>query len=203
MIRIDKSIFSPEELEQYEALIAKASVDPEYAEDEMEDDIPDEEYYDDTEKADDMDFEDPALTKKKCKKSASPEMAAALNRLANLEKSIKMKDFREIAKKYEPLGEDPEELAKSLYDMAESNEDNYNAYIAVLDKSLGIVEKSGIFSEIGKSFSGTGGSVTDRIEAAATEIQKSDPTIDRVQAIAKAWDNHPELIAEYEKSYKK
>lgn len=206
MIRIDKSIFSPEELAQYEALIAKATVAPEDAEEEMEDDIPEEEYYDDTEKADeDMEFEEPAPTKKKCKtrKSVSPEMVAAMKRLFNLEKSIKMNDFREIAKKYAPLGEDTEELAKSLYDMKETNEANYNAYIGILDKSLGLIEKSGIFSEIGKSFSGNGGSVIDQIGAAATEIQKSDPNIDRVQAIAKAWDNHPELVAEYEKSYKR
>ena len=36
-IRIDKSAFTAEELAQYEALIAKAKVDPEAAREEMED----------------------------------------------------------------------------------------------------------------------------------------------------------------------
>lgn len=198
MIKINKSLFSPEELAQYEALIAKATVTDE-AEDEM-DYTPEEDY---NPEEDEMEKTVPAK-KKNCKKSAaSPELTAAMERLAELEKGIKMNEFRDIAKKYAPLGEDTEELAKSLYGMKEANEDNYNAYVAILDKSLGLVEKSGIFAEIGKSFSGTGGSVVDRVEAAATEIQKSDPTIGRAQAVAKAWETHPELIAEYEKTYRK
>lgn len=199
MITINKSLFSPEELAQYEALIAKATVTDE-ADDEM-DYTPEEDY---TPEDDEMEKEDvPAKKKTRCKKSASPELTAAMERLAELEKGIKMNEYREIAKKYAPLGEDTEELAKSLYDMKEANEANYNAYVSILDKSLDLVEKSGIFAEIGKSFSGHAGSVTDQIEAAATEIQKSDPTMGRAQAVAKAWEDHPELIAEYEKTYKK
>ena len=151
-----------------------------------------------------MEKEDvPTEKKTRCKKSASAELTAAMERLAELEKGIKMNEFRDIAKKYAHLGEDTEELGKSLYGMKEANEANDNAYVAILDKSLDLVEKSGIFSEIGKSFSGTGGSVVDRVEAAATEIQKSDPTMGRAQAVAKAWEDHPELIAEYEDTYRK
>lgn len=140
-------------------------------------------------------------------KSASPdtapEFAAALARLENLEKSIDMKEFTEIAKKYAPLGENEDELAKTLYDMKKSNEANYDAYVAVLDKSLDLVNKSGVFTEIGKSTSGTAGTVLDKVEAAADEIQKSDATITREEAVAKAWIDHPEFVAEYEESYNK
>lgn len=208
MIKINKSLYTPEELALYEALIAKATVDPDEAEDEMDDYTPDEdvEASADGFDEDEMEKEWDVRTKKKkarCAKSASPELAAAMERLETLEKGIKMNEYREIAKKYAPLGEDTEELAKSLYDMKEANEANYNAYVSILDKSLDLVEKSGIFSEIGKSFSGTAGSAIDQIEAAATDIQKSDPTIGRAQAVAKAWETHPELIAEYEKTYRK
>ena len=136
------------------------------------------------------------------KSAASPELTAALERLATLEKSVEMKEFTDVAKKYAPLGENEETLAQTLYDMKKSSEANYNAYIAVLDKSLGLVEKSGLFTEIGKSTSGAAGGVIDKIEAAASEIQKSDASLSRDEAIAKAWENNPNLIAEYDDEYK-
>ena len=211
MIKVDKSKFTEEERAQYEALLAKATIAPEADEDEADDDTPEipEEVEDETPAA-------PAKKKKACKteeprndeepaqKSASPEFTAALERLENLEKSIQMKEFTEIAAKYAPLGEDVDTLAKSLYDMKQSNEANYNAYVGILDKSLDLVEKSGLFSEIGKSGAvgeASGGAVS-KIEAAATEIQKSDASLSRVQAIAKAWENHPELVQEYDAEYK-
>lgn len=178
MYRIDKSVFSAEELAQYEALIAKAKVD-------------------------DPATETPAPEVVDTQKSASPELTAALADLADLRKSFEMKEMTQIAKKYAPLGKKEDELAQRLYEMKKSDEANYNAYIAVLDESLGLVEKSGVFAEIGKSASGvTGGSVESKIEAAASEIMKSDVTMTRDQAIAKAWMDHPELIAEYDAEYK-
>lgn len=204
-IKIDKSVFTPEELETYKALIAKATVDPEAAGDEMEKERPDfpprkkrvfEEEFREEEK--DIDTE-------KCntKKSADPALAAALDRMEKLEKSLAMKEFTEIAKKYAPLGENEEELAQTLYDMKKSNEANYDAYINVLDKSLNLVEKSGIFTEIGKSgaaYGATGGTI-GKVESIASEIRKSNPEMSYEASIAKAWESNPELIAEYEKEY--
>lgn len=191
-IRIDKSAFTAEELAQYEALIAKAKVDPEAAKEEMEDEVPP--------------FPPKKTEKaevKEVEKTASPELTAALDRLATLEKSYEMKEYTEIAKKYAPLGEKEDELATRLYEMKKSNAANYDAYISILDKSLGLVEKSGLFAEIGKSASGgmTGGTEA-KIDNIANDIMKADPTMDRVQAIAKAWTDHPELVAEYERDYK-
>lgn len=196
-MKIDKSAFTPEELAQYEALIAKAKVDPEAAGEEMKEEIP--EALPKKKKTEKAEVED--MDKKDCKKSEAPELAAAMERLETLEKSIEMKEYSEIAKKYAPLGEKEDELANTLYEMKKSNESNYNAYIAILDKSLGLVEKSGIFAEIGKSAPASTGSVLDKIDAAATEIQKSE-NCSRFVAVAKAWENHPELIAEYDAEYK-
>lgn len=171
MIRIDKSAFTPEERAQYEALIAKASVE--------------------------VEGETPAV-----EKSASPELTAALAELADLKKSIEMKEFSEIAKKYAPLGKKEEDLAKTLYDLKKSNEANYDAFVGVLDESLGLVEKSGTFSEIGKS---AGGSPVNGAEAKAIakaqEIMKADPTMSYTSAIAKAWED-PTIMAEYDEEYK-
>lgn len=196
MIKIDKSKFTPEQLEQYNQLVAigKADVDPEAAEKQMEGDKPDT----DPKKTEKAEVEEMEETKK----SASPEMTAALERLETLEKSIAMKEFTDIAKKYAPLGENEEDLAKTLYDLKKSNPESYDAYIKVLDKSLDLVEKSGVFAEIGKSASGNATGAVEKIEAAANEIMKSDSTMTREQAVAKAWTDHPELIAEYDAEYK-
>ena len=212
-IKIDKSVFTPEELDTYKALIAKAMVDPGAGEDEMEKEQPDmppkkrrvwEEDFSEEER--DVDETEKSCgSTKKCstRKSADPQLTAALERMEKLEKSIAMQEFTEIAKKYAPLGEKEEELAQTLYDMKKSNEANYDAYISVLDKSLDLVEKSGIFAEIGKSgsaYGATGGTV-GKVEAIASEIRKSDPSMSYEASIAKAWENNPELIAEYDREY--
>ena len=212
-IKIDKSLFTEAERAQYEALIAKATVDPEAAEDEMEKEQPDMEEGrrrrrpDIEVEFDDDHFDDDeikGLDKSNCKKSVDPALGAAMARLEKLEKSLAMNEFTEIAKKYAPLGENEEELAKTLYDMKKSNVNNYNAYISVLDKSLGLVEKSGIFTEIGKStgaYGSAAGGTVGKVEQIAGEIMKSDTSMTREQAIAKAWSDHPELVREYDREY--
>lgn len=212
-IKIDKSLFTESERAQYEALIAKATVDPEAAEDEMEKEEPEMEGGRRGRRPEvEVDFEEDnfdeddfkGLDKSNCKKSVDPALGAAMARLEKLEKSLAMNEFTEIAKKYAPLGENEEELAKTLYDMKKSNESNYNAYISVLDKSLGLVEKSGIFTEIGKStgaYGSAAGGTVGKVEQIAGEIMKSDTSMTREQAIAKAWSDHPELVREYDREY--
>jgi hypothetical protein len=192
-MKIYKSNFSAEELAQWEALVAKGKVAPEEAQEEMEGYEPEFPPKKPAKKAEVEDME----------KSASPEIKAALERMEALEKSFAMKEYTEIAKKYAPLGEKEDELAQRLYDMKKSNPANYDAYVAILDKSLGMVEKSGLFAEVGKSFSGnTSGGTVAKVEAAANEIMKSDSSLTREEAIAKAWIDHPEFVREYEAEYK-
>lgn len=193
-MKIYKSNFSAEEQEQWEALVAKGKVAPEEAQEEMQEEIPvTPPVKKPTQKAEVEDMN----------KSASPEITAALQELQDLKKSIEMKDLTEVAKKYAPLGKKEDELAQTLYEMKKSNEANYNAYIAILDESLGMVEKSGLFAEVGKSYSGTttGGAVA-KVEAKANEIMKSDPSMTRDEAVAKAWIDNPDLVREYEEEYK-
>lgn len=209
-MKIDKSVFSAKELAQYEALIAKAKVDTEANFEEMDLELPPERRKRRPEI--DVDFEEEEEEEevpmdKACgtrtRKSASP-ISAAMERLENLEKSIEMKEISEIAKKYAPLGEKEDELAQTLYAMKKSNKDNYDAYIAVLDKSLDLVEKSGLYAEIGKSTGsyGTAGGAAEKVQSVAQDIMKSDPSMTREQAILKAWEDHPELVAEYDMEYK-
>lgn len=205
-IKIDKSLFTADELAQYEALIAKATVAPEDAEAEMKEDAPKGKKPEIKVEFDDDHMDDDEFVMDKgcnTKKSADPALGAALERLEKLEKSIAMNEFTEIAKKYAPLGEKEDELAKTLYEMKKSNEANYNAYISALDKSLALVEKSGLFAEIGKSAGAynSAGGAAEKVEAIASEIMKSDTSMTREQAIAKAWTDHPELVAEYDREY--
>ena len=196
MIRIDKSLFTPEELAQYEALLAKATVDPEANQEEMKDEVPTPPKKKTTEKAE---VENMDETKKSDTPAASPEMEAALEELKALKKSFEMKEMTEVAKKYAPLGKKEDELAQTLYEMKKSNEANYTAYIAILDESLDLVEKSGLFSEIGKSARDTGTSgAVEKADAKAREIMKADPSLDYTTAIAKAWEDDPALFAEYD-----
>ena len=73
--------------------------------------------------------------------------------------------------------------------------------IAVLDKAVDTVEKSGVFSEIGKA--GGRGLAGNSAEAKISEIAKGyiekEPTLNYNQALAKAWENHPDILEEYEK----
>ena len=195
-VYLDLSRLDAEQKAQYDALVAKASVDPEAAQDEMEDDAPPADPNKKTKKAEVDDMDD-------TKKSApAPELQTALDELANLKKSFEMKEMTEIAKKYAPLGKKEDELAKTLYEMKKSSPANYDAYIKILDESLDIVNKSGIFAEVGKSAGGqsTANSAVEKAEAKAKDIMKADPSIDYNTAIAKAWDD-PDLAAEYDAEY--
>lgn len=196
-MKIDKSLFDADELATYEALVAKATVDPEAAEEEMEDEAPPAPPKKDTKKAEVTDMDE---TKKS--DTPAPEIQSALDELAALKKSFEMKEMTEVAKKYAPLGKKEDELAKTLYDMKKASPANYDAYIKVLDESLDIVNKSGIFAEVGKSAGGqpTASSAEEKAAAMAKDIMKADPSMDYTTAIAKAWED-PDLMAEYDAEY--
>ena len=104
----------------------------------------------------------------------------------------------EIAKKYEIIGKKAEELVPVFKSLKAAGGDAYNQMITVLDASVTAVEKSGIFSEIGKKGSTGEADAWTSIEKHAEEIQKSMPTLTRVQAIDKACEQHPELVHDYE-----
>lgn len=197
---IDKSLFTAEELAQYEALVAKATVNPEANEEEMEEEKPP--FPPKKKPAKKAEEEEPVIEKSA---EQSPEIKAAMEELANLKKSYEMDKMKAVAKKYAALNKKEDELAQTLYDMKKSNPANYDAYIAILDESLAMVEKSGLFAEIGKSGNGSGSytglsGAEAKAEAKAQEIMKADPNMTHTEAIAKAWED-PALAAEYDAEY--
>ncbi len=205
--RIDKSKFNAEQLAKYEELVAigKADVDPEAAEEEVEDEkppVPPKK----TKKAEEKDVEDTKKSATPETQELSPEVKKALEEVEELKKALAMQEMAQVAKKYDALGK--EGLAQILYDMKKSDKANYDNYIAALDAQLELtekLEKSEMFQEIGKTGSGNsaGNTVESKIDAKAAEIMKADPRIDYATAVCKAWEQSPELLAEYDEAYNK
>lgn len=144
------------------------------------------------------------MDNKELEKAFQEEMDSLKKNMEELQKKNDMDEMRAIAKKYTILGKNEEELATTLYNMKKSSEDTYGQYVTLLDENLAMVEKSGLFNEIGKSANGGSayaGTTEAKIEKAAEEIRKSNPTMNYYDSIEKAWEQNPELAAEYEKSY--
>ena len=181
MIKIDKSRFTAEQRAQYEALLAVGMVDTAVNENPTT---------------------PPAVqTAPTVQKSATDiALEDALAEVQKLKKSIEMKEFTDIAKKYALLGKKEDELAQTLYNLKKSDENTYNAFVGLLDEQLALTEKSGLFGEVGKSVGayGTFSDAEAKIEAKANEIMKADPSIDKMSAVAKAWEENPDLMDEYD-----
>lgn len=204
---IDKSRFNDEQLAQYEALVAigKAEVDPEANKGEMNKETPPAvpPKQKTTEKAEVENME--------TKKSAPADFELpdfVKDAIAKSEKFIEeqqKKEMVDLAKKYDVLGQKPEELGAQLYELKKSNEDMYNTCIAMLDSQVALIEKSPLFAEIGKSgnaggsYNGLSGAQA-KADAKAKEIMKAAPDMSYTEAIAKAWED-PALAAEYDNEY--
>lgn len=184
---IDKSRFSPQELAQYEALIARAKI--------PDNDTAETTLYSNVKQPDSAANTEPM-------QPLMSALSSALERLKRLERLIERRELAAIARKYTPLGENEEELIATLSRLKQTDETSYNTYLSALDKSLNLVRKSGLFSEIGKNNrSAVGGSIQEKIQAEAAELQRADPKLSRADAVARAWENHPEWIAEYDAQY--
>ena len=134
-------------------------------------------------------------------KGLHPAVRAELERLRKQADAAEERELQEVAKKYEIIGKKAEELVPMLKSLKAAGGDAYAQMIAVLDASVSAVEKSGIFSEIGKS-GGAAASGADsawaQIEKHAETIQKAAPTMTWAEAVDKACEQHPDLVHEYE-----
>lgn len=200
---IDRTQLTEQENEQFDALVAKAMVDPKAAQEEMEEQKPEvPPKKKPTEKAE---VEDMTETKKAAPaESEVPQFV--LDAIAKSNEFIdaqEKKDMLDIAKKYTPLTDDVEGLAKQLGDLKKKSPEMYEMSIGMMDKQMAMVTKpDGMFGEIGKSLSNSsnvGGSEA-KAKAKAQEIMKADPSIDYDTAIAKAYMD-PAIMAECDDEY--
>lgn len=116
-----------------------------------------------------------------------PDVQKAIDEVAELRKSLEIKELESIAKKYEVIGKKAEDLAPKLYELKKAGEQHYNDFVALLDEQVQMAE-SGIFKEIGTSR----GAAND-LEATVSELMKADPTMTRAQAVCKAYEMNPGL----------
>lgn len=132
-------------------------------------------------------------------KGLHPAVAAELAELKKWRESAEEKELAEIAKKYEIIGKKSEELVPVFKSLKAAGGTAYNDMIAMLDQTVDAVEKSGVFSEVGKSGHGGGESSAEaEISTIAKKYVEEDPTLNYNQAVTKAWENNPQLLEEYD-----
>lgn len=121
--------------------------------------------------------------------------------IAELKKSLELEQLTTFAKKYEVLGKKADELAAKLYEMKKAGGSAYDEYVALLDESTAVLQNSGMFREIGKNTQGSAGAAQS-LQIKAAELAKSAAGgMASPDAIIKAFEENPELAAQYEAEY--
>lgn len=141
---------------------------------------------------------------KKASAELHPEVKKALEEnevmkqeLEELKKSLEISKLETVAKKYEVLGKKADDLAPKLYDMKAAGGTAYADYVTLLDEQVEMVEKSGIFKEIGSNRSG-GNAVEKQLADKITELQKADSTLTYEQAFVRVCDTNPDIRKSFE-----
>lgn len=178
-MNFDVEKMSPEDKALYEKLAKQYGDDPEQDEDPKKEDL---------KKKKELDPETENLKK---------SLEDGLAEVEAIKKQVQLTEMVSIAKKYEPLGYKPDALAEKLMSFKMADEDIYKTYVKALDETLEMQDASGIFKEFGTSR----GSDGNKVEEIAKALIEKTPDITREQAILKAFEEHPELAAEYDKEY--
>lgn len=146
--------------------------------------------------------ENPAPAGDDVNKGLTPELKAEIEALRKFRQDAEEKELAEVAKHYEIIGKKPDELVPVLKSLKAAGKEAYDQFIAGLDGAVKAVEKSGMFSEVGKrgAPSTSGDDAWGKIEAAAHEIQKARPEMRWPDAVDAACSVHPDLVEQYEKS---
>lgn len=136
-------------------------------------------------------------------KNFSDMMAKIMEPIQKRAEEAEQKSLEEVAKKYELLGTKAEDLVPVLKSMKETSDEAYNNFIASMDNNLAVIQKSGLFEEIGKSGGAhTGNNDTEgaaKMNAKVAEIKKSMPNLTDAQAQDIVMQNDPELRAMLDK----
>lgn len=129
-------------------------------------------------------------------KGLHPAVKAELEHLRKAVNAQEDRELETVAKKYEVIGKKPEELIPVLKSLKGTSA--YDEMISVMDAAVDAVEKSALFTEIGKTGHGTGDAMKQANEKAA-EIMKADSNLSHAQALDRAFQQNPELAAQVEK----
>ena len=136
-------------------------------------------------------------------KNFSDMMAKIMEPIQKRAEEAEQKSLEEVAKKYELLGTKAEDLVPVLKSMKATSDEAYNNFITSMDNNLAVIQKSGLFEEIGKSGgTHTGNDDTEgvaKMNAKVAEIKKSMPNLTDAQAQDIVMQNDPELRAMFDK----
>lgn len=209
MLKIDKSKMSPEERAAYDEIVKKYGFEEETVE--KSSTVKPGENDDGEEDLDDGKNGKKTTTKKSAAsevgddiyKGLHPAVKAEIEALRKYREAAENKEFMEVAKKYEIIGKKPEELAPVLKSLRNAGGTAYDDMISTLDSMVAMADSSGVFSEIGKSCRGSAGIVAkgkteSRVESIAKAYIEKDPSLSYTDAVAKAWENNPDLLASYD-----
>lgn len=133
-------------------------------------------------------------------KGMTPAAKAELEALKKFREATEDKELHDIAKSYEIIGKKDEELFLIFKSLKAASEEAYTNMISTLDSAKAAVEKSGLFTEVGKSGSGSTaqGGVVKEVEAKAAELMKSKTGLTKAQAIDQVLMADAELAKRYE-----
>ena len=134
-------------------------------------------------------------------KGMSAEAKKELEDLRKFRQDAEDKEILEVAKRYEILGRKEDELFPVLKSLKASSQDAYDMMVKSLDASKEAVEKSGLFTEVGKSGHGAsapeGTGAWAQAEQRAAEIMKSK-NITKNQALDEVFVADPALAKKCE-----
>lgn len=133
-------------------------------------------------------------------KGLHPAVRAEIESLRKYRLDAEDRELHEIAKKYAIIGKKEEELVPLLKSVKAAGGTAYNDMIAVLDQTVEAVEKSGAFSEIGKAGRDSSGGTSSeaKIAGIAKGYMEKDPSLSYSEAVAKAWEDHPDILDAYD-----
>lgn len=130
-------------------------------------------------------------------KKFAPDLVSMMDEVKKKFEKQEDDEIMNVAKRYELLGKKPEELAPVLKNVKKASKEAYDQLVGSLDSVLEVVKKSGAFSETGKNGHGETDAMTI-INKRAAEIQASNPALSIYQARDRAFQEHPELIKDFE-----
>ena len=205
MLKIDKSKMTPEERAAYDDIIKKYAVET--------DEIIEKGVGGETDPENDP--EGAEKGEKTCKSQTLVEEPTGDDIYKGLHPLVaaELKDLRKRAEEAEErelfgiaIGKKAEELVPTLKALKAAGGTAYDDMIGTLDGAVSAIEASGMFGEIGKSgsFDAMRGTTVAKsnseakVDTIAKSYMEKDPSMSYNIAVAKAWENHPELMAEYE-----
>lgn len=130
------------------------------------------------------------LIKRKSVADVTQSCQQLIDKLTAQVDKLKDNEFMTIAKRYEILGQNADELAPLLKAAEAQDKSLYNKVIEALDAALKVTEQTGVFNEVGKRGDGL---KSNDIQKFAAQIRQQNPSLTFRQALDAAYLQHPEL----------